>query len=109
MASDYGEPFLMVLVFIIGIGIIHAALTGTQGAWFAELFTTNTRTSGASIGYQVAASIAGFAPFLAVMLAERSAGWVPRCSTCSSGWSVSPGCSPRQRRGERSSAPRSTP
>jgi MFS family permease len=75
LLTNTGEPFLMVLVFIIGIGIIHAALTGTQGAWFAELFATNTRTSGASIGYQVAASIAGFAPFLAVLLAE-SFGWM---------------------------------
>ena len=65
----------MILVFIIGIGIIHAMLTGTQGAWFAELFNTNTRTSGASIGYQVAPSIAGFAPFLAVLLAS-SFGWI---------------------------------
>jgi MFS family permease len=75
MMTNTGEPFLIVLVFIIGIGIIHATLTGTQGAWFAELFATKTRTSGASIGYQVAASIAGFAPFLAVMLAN-SFGWI---------------------------------
>jgi MFS family permease len=75
LMTNTGEPFLIVLVFIIGIGIIHAALTGTQGAWFAELFATKTRTSGASIGYQVAASIAGFAPFLAVMLAN-SFGWI---------------------------------
>jgi MFS family permease len=74
LLTNTGEPFLIVLVFIIGIGIIHASLTGTQGAWFAELFNTNTRTSGASIGYQVAASIAGFAPFLAVLLAN-SFGW----------------------------------
>ena len=75
LLTNTGEPFLIVLVFIIGIGIIHATLTGTQGAWFAELFTTKTRTSGASIGYQVAASIAGFAPFLAVLLAD-SFGWM---------------------------------
>jgi MFS family permease len=75
LMTNTGEPFLIVLVFIIGIGIIHATLTGTQGAWFAELFATNTRTSGASIGYQVAASIAGFAPFLAVMLTD-SFGWM---------------------------------
>lgn len=75
LMTNTGEPFLIVLVFIIGIGIIHAALTGTQGAWFAELFATKTRTSGASIGYQVAASMVGFAPFLAVMLAN-SFGWI---------------------------------
>jgi MFS family permease len=75
LMANTGEPFLIVLLFIIGIGIIHAGLTGTQGAWFAELFNTSTRTSGASIGYQVAASIAGFAPFLAVLLTD-SFGWI---------------------------------
>ncbi|MDG4663236.1 MFS transporter [Mycobacterium sp. 236(2023)] len=75
LMANTGEPFLIVLLFIIGIGFIHAVLTGTQGAWFAELFNTSTRTSGASIGYQVAASIAGFAPFLAVLLADKF-GWI---------------------------------
>jgi MFS family permease len=75
LMANTGEPFLIVLLFIIGIGVIHAVLTGTQGAWFAELFNTTTRTSGASIGYQVAASIAGFAPFLAVLLANAF-GWM---------------------------------
>lgn len=74
LMTNSGVHALMVLVFLIGIGVIHAALTGTQGAWFAELFRTNTRTSGASIGYQVAASIAGFAPFLAALLASAF-GW----------------------------------
>ncbi|WP_104139950.1 MFS transporter [Arthrobacter sp. ZGTC131] len=70
LLSNTGNPVLIVLVFVVGIGIIHATFTGTQGAWFAELFRTNTRTSGASIGYQLAASISGFAPFLAVLLAS---------------------------------------
>jgi MFS family permease len=75
LMANTGEPFLIVALFIVGIGVIHAVFTGTQGAWFAELFNTSTRTSGASIGYQVAASIAGFAPFLAVLLAN-SFGWI---------------------------------
>jgi MFS family permease len=75
LMANTGEPFLIVALFIVGISVIHAVLTGTQGAWFAELFNTGTRTSGASIGYQVAASIAGFAPFLAVLLAN-SFGWI---------------------------------
>jgi len=75
LLANTGQPFLIAVVFIIGIGLIHAVLTGTQAAWFAELFKTGTRTSGASIGYQVAASIAGFAPFLAVLLAS-SFGWI---------------------------------
>ncbi|MGW7689101.1 hypothetical protein ACWGMA_09535 [Streptomyces asiaticus] len=37
---------------------------------------TATRTSGASLGYRTAAPVAGFAPFLAVLLAEaESFGW----------------------------------
>lgn len=75
LMANTGQPFLIVLLFIIAIGVIHAVLTGTQAAWFAELFKTSTRTSGASIGYQTAASIAGFAPFLAVLLAN-SFGWM---------------------------------
>ncbi|MFJ1997802.1 MFS transporter [Streptomyces asiaticus] len=74
LMANTGAPVLIVLIFLIGIGVIHAALTGTQAAWFAELFNTATRTSGASLGYQTAASVAGFAPFLAVLLAE-SFGW----------------------------------
>ncbi|WP_405826178.1 MFS transporter [Streptomyces sp. NBC_00838] len=75
LMANTGNPLLVVLIYLIAIGVIHAALTGTQAAWFAELFKTNTRTSGASLGYQVAASVAGFAPFLAVLLAE-SFDWV---------------------------------
>lgn len=74
MMANTGNPVLIVLVFLIAISLIHAVLTGTQAAWFAELFRTNTRTSGASLGYQVAASVAGFAPFIAVLLAS-SFGW----------------------------------
>ncbi|MCX4679576.1 hypothetical protein OG413_30560 [Streptomyces sp. NBC_01433] len=72
--ANTGNPVFIVLVYMIAIGVIHAALTGTQAAWFAELFKTSPRTSGASLGYQIAASVAGFAPFLAVLLAE-SFGW----------------------------------
>lgn len=66
-----GNDALIILAFVIGIGLIHATLTGTQAAWFAELFNTGTRTSGASLGYQVAASVSGFAPFIAALLATR--------------------------------------
>ncbi|WP_328430263.1 MFS transporter [Streptomyces sp. NBC_00443] len=75
--ANTGAPVLIVLVFLIAIGVIHAALTGTQAAWFAELFRTGTRTSGASLGYQTAASVAGFAPFVAVLLADSFDWWGP--------------------------------
>ena len=109
LMANTGEPFLIVLLFIIGIGVIHAVLTGTQGAWFAELFKTNTRTSGASIGYQVAASIAGFAPFLAVLLAN-SLGLDRACPVLRGRRPRRSGRGARHRRpGVRNSAPRWTP
>jgi MFS family permease len=74
LMANTGSPFLVICIFIIGVGVIHANFTGIQGSWLAELFPTNTRTSGASIGYQVAASIAGFSPFIALLLASRF-GW----------------------------------
>ncbi len=63
-----GLPVLIAAVFIIGIGVIHATLTGVQGSLLTEQFKTATRTSGASLGYQLAATIGGFAPFLAAAL-----------------------------------------
>lgn len=60
-----GLPYLIVFVYIMGMAIIHDSLAGTQGAWFSELFSTNTRSSGASIGYQFSAAISGFIPMIA--------------------------------------------
>ncbi|MFG2755126.1 hypothetical protein [Streptomyces wuyuanensis] len=77
--ANTGAALPIVLVFLIAIGVIHAALTGTQAAWFAEPFRTGTRTSGASLGYQTAASVAGFAPFVAVLLTDSLCGSGPRC------------------------------
>ncbi|MFD7408493.1 MFS transporter [Streptomyces sp. NPDC059866] len=68
LLTNSARPALVVTVFIIGIGLIHASLTGTQGSLLTEQFRTATRTSGASLGYQVAAAIGGFAPLLAAAL-----------------------------------------
>jgi len=68
LLTNDAVPALVVLTFIIGIGIIHATLTGTQGSLLTEQFGTSTRTSGASLGYQIAASIGGFAPFIAALM-----------------------------------------
>ncbi|MFC6354987.1 MFS transporter [Luethyella okanaganae] len=67
-------PFLIVTVYVIGLTIIHDMLAGTQGAYFSELFDTNTRTSGASLGYQFSAAISGFIPFIATA-AALAVGW----------------------------------
>jgi len=69
-----GVPAFIVLVYIIGLPIIHDMLAGTQGAYFSELFKTGTRTSGASLGYQFSAAISGFIPFIAAAVAVGM-GW----------------------------------
>jgi len=46
-----------------------------QGAWFSELFHARTRTSGASLSYQLSAVVSGFTPLIATAL-YIGAGWV---------------------------------
>jgi hypothetical protein len=46
-----------------------------QGAWFSELFATNTRTTGASLAYQLSAVVSGFTPLVATALYGR-VGWI---------------------------------
>lgn len=72
LLTNDGTPALVIAVFIFGIGFIHASLTGTQGSLLTEQFGTSTRTSGASLGYQIAAALGGFAPLLAAALV----GWL---------------------------------
>ena len=45
-----------------------------QGAWFAELFATKTRTTGASMAYQLSAVVSGFTPLVATAL-YAAFGW----------------------------------
>lgn len=70
-----GAAVLVISAYILGLTFVHANLSGNQGAWFCELFSTRTRASGASLGYQFAAAIVGFVPFLAGALAVAF-GWV---------------------------------
>ena len=74
LLTNDGTPALVIAVFVFGIGFIHATLTGNQGSLLTEQFGTSTRTSGASLGYQIAAVIGGFAPLLAAVLV-RWIGW----------------------------------
>jgi MFS family permease len=72
LLTNDGTPALVIAVFVFEIGFIHATLTGNQESLLTEQFGTSTRTSGASLGYQIAAAIGGFAPLLAAV----HAGWI---------------------------------
>ena len=65
---DTGNFWLIVLALTIGL-IFLAMMYGPQAAFFTELFSTEVRYSGATLGYQFGAIIGGaFAPTIAVKL-----------------------------------------
>lgn len=70
-----GNAVLIVVAMILAMVIGHDSLAGVQSSWFPELFHASKRTSGASLGYQGAAVIAGFVPFIATGLLAIW-GWV---------------------------------
>ena len=51
---DTGSASLIILAVIVGLSIGHAMVYGTQASFYAELFGTRVRYSGASLGYQLA-------------------------------------------------------
>ena len=50
--TDTGSALLATLAIIIGLAVFHNSMYGPQAAFFAELFSTKLRYSGASMGYQ---------------------------------------------------------
>jgi metabolite-proton symporter len=71
---DSGVPVLIWLALILGLTGV-AAMYGPQAAFFSELFGTNVRYSGASLGSQLAAPFAGgLAPLIATALLGWSGG-----------------------------------
>ncbi|MFD5128890.1 MFS transporter [Streptomyces olindensis] len=58
---------------VIGAAIAMSLQTGTQGTLIAELFPPEVRSSGASLGYQIAGIIGGFGPFVTVALIDGDA------------------------------------
>ncbi len=65
---DTGNYWLIVLAISTGL-IFLAMMYGPQAAFFTELFSTEVRYSGATLGYQFGAILGGaFAPTIAVKL-----------------------------------------
>jgi MFS transporter, MHS family, shikimate and dehydroshikimate transport protein len=63
------SPVLIWLAIVVGVNLGHDLMYGPQAAYFAELFGTRVRYSGASLGYQLASVFAGgFAPLIATAL-----------------------------------------
>lgn len=63
------EPTYVVLAYICGIALSQASTYGVQSTWFAELFGTKVRYTGASLPYQIAGIItSGPAPLISAWL-----------------------------------------
>jgi MFS family permease len=69
-----GTALWIVLAFVISYAVCQNSLAGVQGAWFSELFAAKTRTTGASLAYQLSAVVSGFTPLIAAAL-YASFGW----------------------------------
>lgn len=66
---DSNSAPLIILAYFIGNGVCHAAMIGSQPAFFHELFSPEVRYSGMALGHELAAVFAGgIAPFIATAL-----------------------------------------
>ncbi len=74
---DTGSFWLIVLGITGGLGFL-GMMYGPQAAFYTELFSTEVRYSGASLGYQIGAIVGGaFAPTIATILwTEYAIVWV---------------------------------
>jgi MFS family permease len=72
---DTGSTMYVWIALVVGFVVAHSPMYGPQGAFLSELFGTSVRYSGASLGAQLSAVIAGgTSPLIATwLLAEFAA------------------------------------
>jgi MHS family shikimate/dehydroshikimate transporter-like MFS transporter len=72
------QPLLVVLSLVVALAVGHSAMYAPEASFFAELFDTRTRYSGASIGYQIAPVVGGgIAPAICTALLAWSGSYWP--------------------------------
>jgi metabolite-proton symporter len=72
---DTASPWLVRLSLLLALCLSHAAMYAPQGAFFSELFGTNVRYSGASVGAQLSSVLAGgLSPLIATSLLQHGYG-----------------------------------
>ncbi|MCI1593021.1 MFS transporter [Heyndrickxia oleronia] len=60
---------LLIVATVLGLGIIWAPITAVLGTMFSEIFKSNVRYTGITLGYQIGAAVAGgTAPLVATAL-----------------------------------------
>lgn len=69
---DTGSFWLISLAVLIGLGLFQSLVYGVQPAYFSEVFPTEVRYSGLSLGMQLGSILGGaFAPLIATALLAR--------------------------------------
>lgn len=64
--------FLLIVATVLGLGIIWAPTTAVLGTMFSEIFKSNVRYTGITLGYQIGAALAGgTAPLVATFLLKE--------------------------------------
>ena len=72
---DTRDPLVIILAVAVALSFGHGTMFGLQSTYFPELFGTNVRYTGASVGFQVSAAIGGgLSPLIAATLVERMGG-----------------------------------
>jgi metabolite-proton symporter len=76
---SFGSVLSLTIATIIGLGILWAPITAVLGTLFSEIFPTNVRYTGVTVGYQIGAALAGgTAPLIATALMKGfNNSWVP--------------------------------
>lgn len=74
-----GSVAWLMIATVIGLGIIWAPITAVLGTMFSEIFKSNVRYTGITLGYQIGAALAGgTAPLIATaLLAAFNDSYVP--------------------------------
>ncbi|SCK25323.1 MFS transporter [Streptomyces sp. WMMB 322] len=72
--ADAGSALLLTVALVLGQSVIHPMMYGPLAALCAELFSTRSRYTGASLGYQLAGLGAGLAPLLFAEIQRATGG-----------------------------------
>jgi MHS family shikimate/dehydroshikimate transporter-like MFS transporter len=74
-AIETRDPVTVGVAFVIGMSVGHGIMYGVQASFLSEMFPSNLRYSGASLGYQLAAPIGGgLVPVIAAAIVDRNHG-----------------------------------
>ncbi|MGF6768549.1 MHS family shikimate/dehydroshikimate transporter-like MFS transporter [Paraburkholderia sp. GAS199] len=75
MLLDTRDPLTIAITVVIAVNLGHASMFAAESAWMSELFPTQLRYTGASMGFQVGGALAGgFVPLIAAILMRESEG-----------------------------------